>query len=116
LITHPIADRIAQVAGDGELVGRLPGARRWGLDPTIAVVRDPGSFDGDFAEDGLEGEGSRPSASDALAAVPPPLLEDELLVGLLDEGAEELALDLEPGAMDAGRDPVGEMLVLIGHR
>src|SRR5512135_3855264 len=33
----------------------------------------------------------------------------------LEEGAEELPLDLEAGAVDARLDPVGEVLVLVGH-
>jgi hypothetical protein len=78
-------------------------------------VADPGPSDGDFTEAGLEGEGARPSALDALAAFAVPLLEDQLSVGLLDEDLEEPALEFEPGLMDERLDLVGEMLVLVGH-
>ena len=44
-----------------------------------------------------------------------PLLEDEFLVGLLDEGPEEPTLEFEAGLMDVGLDLVGEMLVLERH-
>ena len=39
-------------------------------------------------------------ALDAAAAFAVPPLEDQLLVGLLDEDPEEPALDFEPGVMD----------------
>ena len=58
-------------------------------------MRDPGPFDGDFAEDGLEGEGSCPVARDAATALTVPPLEHQFVVGLLDEGADEPPLDLE---------------------
>ena len=48
------------------------------------------------------------------AAFAAPVLQDQLLVGLLDEGLEEPALDLEAGLMDARLDLVGEVLVLGG--
>jgi hypothetical protein len=77
-------------------------------------VADAGASDDDFAEGGLEGEGSRPPALDPRAALAVAALEDELLVGLLDQGAGEPTLDLESGLMDGGLDLVGEMLVLLG--
>jgi hypothetical protein len=46
-----------------------------------------------------------PALDAAALAVPP--LEDQFMVGLLDEGAEEQLLDLEAGAVDARLDPVG---------
>jgi hypothetical protein len=72
-------------------------------------------LDGDFAEGGLEGEGARPSALDAIAPLTAPLLEDEFSVGLLDEDLEEPTLELEAGLMDEGLDLFGEVLVLEGH-
>ena len=42
------------------------------------------------------------------------VLQDQLLVGLLDEGSEEPALDLKAGLMDERLDLVGEVLVLGG--
>ena len=41
--------------------------------------------------------------------------KDQFLVGLLDQGAEEPALDLQAGLMDERLDLVGEMLVLVGQ-
>jgi hypothetical protein len=67
------------------------------------------------AEIGVEGEGSCPSKPDAGAAFALPPLENQFLVGLLDEGLEEPALDFETTLMDERLDLVGEMLVLIGH-
>ena len=78
-------------------------------------MRDPGPFDGDFAEVGFLGEGSGPAALDAATALTVPPLEHQFVVGLLDEGAEEPPLDLEAGAVDARLDPVGKVLVLVGH-
>ena len=49
------------------------------------------------------------------AAFALPLLEDQFVVGLLDEGLEEPALDFETALMDVGLDPLGEMLVLMRH-
>lgn len=115
LIAHLIADRIAEILSDGELVGRIPGGRGWDLHRVIAVVTDPGPLDGDCAEGGLEGERSCPAALDAVATLAVPALQDQFVVGLLDEGAEEPALDLEAGVMDARLDLVGEMLVLVGQ-
>ena len=43
------------------------------------------------------------------------VLQDQLLVGLLDEGSEEPALDLKAGLMDERLDLVGEVLVLGRH-
>src|SRR4051812_38293145 len=96
-------------------MGRLPDARRWGLDRVIELVRDPGPLDGDFAEAGLEGKGARPSALAPLAAFAVPLLEDQFSVGLLDDDPEEPALEFQPGLMDERLDLVGEMLVSLGH-
>jgi hypothetical protein len=76
-------------------------------------MRDSRPSDGDFTEGGLESEGSRPSAADAAAAFAVASLEDQFLVGLLDEGLEEPALDFQAGLMDERLDLVGEMLVLL---
>ena len=43
-----------------------------------------------------------------------PVLQDQFLVGLLDEGSEEPSLDLKAGLMDERLDLVGEVLVLGG--
>ena len=59
----------------------------------------------------LKVNGRAPSRMpNAAFAVPP--LQDQFLVGLLDEGSEELAPDFETGLMDERLDLVGEMLVL----
>ena len=115
VLAHLITDRVAQVLGDGQLMGRVPGGRRRDLHRVIAVVTDSGPWDGDFPEGGLEGEGSCPAALDAVAAFAVPPLEDEFLVRFLDEDPEELSLDFETDLMDARLDLVGEMLVLVGH-
>src|SRR5208337_938090 len=47
--------------------------------------------------------------------IPAAVLQDQLLVGLLDEGSEEPALDLKAGLMDERLDLVGEVLVLGRH-
>jgi hypothetical protein len=83
-----------------------------GLDRAVEVVADPRPLDGDLAEDRLEGEGPRPPAADAGAAFASPVLQDQLSIGLLDQGLEELALDFEAGLMDVRLDVVGEMLIL----
>ena len=98
-----------------ELVGRLPGDRRGDLDRAIRLVEDAGPPDGDLAEDRLEGEGSCPPPLDAGIGLAVPLLEDQFVVGLLDEDLEEPPLDFEAGLMDVGLDLVGEMLVLVRH-
>ncbi len=110
-----ITDRVAEVPGEGQWVRCVPGGRPGDLRRVVALVTDPGAFDGDLAEDGLEGGGPCPSAWDPIAALAVPPLEDQLLVGLLDEGAEEPALDLEASVRDERLDPVGEVLVLVGH-
>jgi hypothetical protein len=78
-------------------------------------VTDPGPLDGDRAEGGLEGIGSGPSTLDATTAFAPATLQDQLLVRLLNEGPEELPLDLQAGAMSERLDRVGQMLVLVGQ-
>jgi hypothetical protein len=72
-------------------------------------------LDGDLANGRLEGEGSCPPKPDAAAAFALPPLEDQFLVGFLDEGSEEPALDFETRLMDERLDLVGEMLVLVGQ-
>jgi hypothetical protein len=72
-------------------------------------------LDGDFPEGGLEGEGSCPPTLDAAAGLTLSPLEDQFLVGLLDEGLEEPALDFESGLMDERLDLIGEVLVVVGH-
>ena len=42
-----------------------------------------------------------------------PSLQDQFLIGYLDQGLEELALDFKTGLMDARLDSVREMLVLV---
>jgi hypothetical protein len=97
LIAHLIADRVAKIPGDHELVRRLPGDRRGHLDRPIMLVEDARPPDGELAEDGLEGEWSSPLPLDAGTgfAVPP--------------------LEFEADLMDVGLDLVGEMLVLGRH-
>jgi hypothetical protein len=75
-------------------------------------VEDSRPFDFDLAEDGLEGEGSCALPLDAGPGFAVPLLEDQLVIGLLDEDLEEPPLEFEAGLMDVGLDLVGEMLVL----
>ena len=47
------------------------------------------------------------------AAFAVPVLENQFLIGLLDQDLEEPALNLETGLMNARPDLVGEMLVLL---
>ena len=115
LIAHLITDRVPEILGDGELVGRVPGGRRRYLDRAVVIVADPRPLDGDLAEDRLEGEGACPPPLDAGAAFAVPLLQDQFLIGLLDQDLEEPALDFETGLMDVRLDLVGEMLVLWWH-
>jgi hypothetical protein len=79
------------------------------------MVADPRPSDGDLTEGGLEGEGPCPSTLDAITSFTMPSLEDQLLVGLLDQGPEESALEIETGLMDERLDPVGELVVLVGQ-
>ena len=60
----------------------------------------------------VNGRVPRPGYSAGFAAA---VLQDQLLVGLLDEGSEEPALDLKAGLMDERLDLVGEVLVLGRH-
>jgi hypothetical protein len=115
LIAHLITHGITQILGDGELVGGVPSGRRWDLHRVIVIVADPGPLDDDLTEGGLEGVGSGPAALEAAAAFAVPTLEDEFLVGLLDQDLEEPALDFETGVMNECLDLLGEMLVLVGH-
>jgi hypothetical protein len=71
-------------------------------------VRDPEPVDGDGAEDRLEGE--RPSAAelDAGAALTPAPRQDQLPIGVLDQGCEQGPLRLQSGPMDMGLDGVGD--------
>ncbi|HMB08741.1 MAG TPA: hypothetical protein VKP69_34055 [Isosphaeraceae bacterium] len=115
LITHLITDRVAEMLGDGELMGRPPGTRRRDLHRAIMVVTDSGPWDGNFTEGGLESKGSCPPALNATTAFAAPTLEEQFLVGLLDEDLEEPALDFETCLMDEGLNLVGEMLVLVGQ-
>jgi hypothetical protein len=84
LIAHLITDRVAEVLGDRELVGRAPRGRGGDLHRAVASVTDPGPLDGDLAEGGFEGEGSGTSTLDATTAFAPATLQDQLLVRLLD--------------------------------
>ena len=115
LVAHLITHRIAEIPGDGELVGCVPRGGRRDLDRAIAVVANPGPLDGDLAEGGLEGVRSCPAALDPVAPLAVPTLEDQLLIRLLHKELEEPALDFEPGVMDERLDLVGEMLVLVGQ-
>ena len=83
-------------------MGRVPGGRRRYLDRAVLVVADPRPLNGDFAEGGLEGEGTCPPALDAGTAFAMPLLQDQFLVGLLHEHLEEPALDFQTGLMNVG--------------
>jgi hypothetical protein len=78
-------------------------------------VEDSRSLDGDLAEEGLEGEGPCAASLDAGPGFAMPLLEDQFVIGLLDEHPEEPPLDFEAGPMDVGLDLVGEMLILMRH-
>ena len=115
VLAHLITDRVAEILGDMELVGRVPGARRRHLRRAIRLVLDPRPPDGDLTKGRLEGEGSCPPKPDARAAFALPLLEDQFVVGFLDEDLEEPALDVQARVMDERLDLVGEMLVLVGH-
>ena len=79
----------------------------------VVIVADPRPLNGDLAEDRLECEGPCPPPLDAGAAFAVPVLENQFLIGLLDQDLEEPALDLETGLMNARLDLVGEMLVLL---
>jgi hypothetical protein len=52
---------------------------------------------------------------DAGAAFALPTLQNQLLVGLFQEGLEESTLGFEPCLVNDCLDLVGEMLVLVGH-
>ncbi len=54
-------------------------------------------------------------ALDAGPAFAVPLLKNQFVIGLLDERAEESALDFKAGLMDKRLDLVGEMLILMRH-
>ena len=113
LIAHLVTDRVSEILGDGELVRCVPGGRRRCLDRAVVIVADPRPLNGDLAEDRLEGEVACPPALDAGAAFAVPVLQDQFLVGLLDEDLEEPALNCETGLMGERLDLVGEMLVLV---
>ena len=70
---------------------------------------------GNLAKDRLEGEGPCSTALDAGAAFALPTLQNQLLIGLFQEGLEELTLGFEPCLVNDCLDLVGEMLVLVGH-
>ena len=115
LIAHPITDRVAEVPGDVELVGRVPGGCRGNLHRVIVIVADSRPPNGNLAKDRLEGEGPCSTALDAGAAFALPTLQNQLLVGLFQEGLEESTLGFEPCLVNDCLDLVGEMLVLVGH-
>ena len=79
------------------------------------IVADPRPLNGDFAEEGLEGERSCPPVLDASTGFALPVLENQFLIGLLDQDWEEPALDFETGLMNVRLNLVGEMLVLPWH-
>jgi hypothetical protein len=89
------------------LVGRLPGDRRGRLDRAVLLVEDSRPLDGDLAEDRLEGEGPCPPPLNAGIGFAVPPLEDQFVIGLLDEDLEEPPLEFEAGLMDVGLDLVG---------
>ena len=64
-IADLITDRVPEILGDGQLVGCVPDGRRWYFDRAVLVVADPRPLNGDFAEDGFEGERSCPPVVDA---------------------------------------------------
>ena len=70
----------------------------------VVIVADPRPLNGDLAEDRLECEGPCPPPPDAGAAFAVPVLENQFLIGLLDQDLEEPALDLETGLMNARLD------------
>ena len=115
LIAHLITDRVPEILSDVELAGRVPGARRRHLQRAILLMEDSRPLNGDLAEGHLEGEGACPPKLDASATLALPLLQDQFLVGLLNENLGEPALDFETGLVDERLDLVGEMLILIGH-
>ena len=115
LIAHLITDRVPEILGDVELVGRVPGGRRRHLHRAILLVLDSRPLNGDLAKGRLDGEGSCPPKPDAGAAFALPPLEDQFLVGLLEQDFVEPALDFETDLMDVRLDLVGEMLVLGWH-
>ena len=114
-IAHLITDRVPEILGDGQLVGGVPDRRRWYFDRAVLVVADPRPLNGDFAEDGFEGERSCPPALDASTGFAVPVLENQFLIGLLDQDLKEPALDFETGLMNVRLNLVGEMLVLPWH-
>src|SRR5208337_3772296 len=114
-IAHLITDRVPEILGDGQLVGCVPDGRRWYFDRAVLVVADPRPLHGDCAEDGFEGERSCPPALDASTGFAVPVLENQFLIGLLDQNLEEPALDFETGLMNVRLNLVGEMLVLPWH-
>ena len=115
VLAHLITDRVAAILGDMELVGRVPGARRRHLHRAILLVLDSRPPNGDLTKGRLEREGSCPPKPDASATFALPPLEDQFLVGFLDEDLEEAALDVQARVMDERLDLVGEMFVLVGH-
>src|SRR5208283_5045086 len=114
-IAHLITDRVPEILGDGELVGCVPDGRRRDLNRAVVIVADPRPLNGDLAESRLEGVGTCPPPLDASAAFAVPLLENQFLIGLLDQDLEEPALDFETGLMNVRLDLVGEMLILLEY-
>ena len=73
-------------------------------------------LDGDGAELGHEGIGAGSAALDPLAKVAVTDLENDLVVGLLHQGAEQAALGLQAGGkVDVGLNAMGQMFILGGH-
>jgi hypothetical protein len=81
----------------------------------IRLVEDARSLNGDLTENRLESEGPRPLPLNASIVFAMPLLQDQFVVGLLDQDLEEPALEFETRLMNVGLDLVGEMLVLVRH-
>ena len=115
LIAHLITDRVPEVLGDHQLVGRAPSGRRRHLHRAVFLVDDSRPLDGHRAEGCLEGEGPCPPPLDPGIGFAVPLLKDQFLIGLLDEDLEKPPLEFESGLMNEGLDLVGEMLVLRRH-
>jgi hypothetical protein len=75
-------------------------------------MADPQPLNRDGAEDGLEVE--RPAVAELVpsAGFATPSRQDQLLVGMLDQGGEQGPSGLQPGPMDLGLDGVWQVRVL----
>ena len=71
--------------------------------------------DGDGTERGDESVGPGAAKPEAPALVTVADLEDDLVIGLLHQGAEQAALDLQAGGADVGLDAMRQVRILGGH-